>query len=120
MALLLVPSAFTGHRQATLREARLRLAAVPGRWEQWLLLKGTVPGFFCIANGSSFWRQQLGQPGCVSGCAGIGQIVCAPLQQPVPLPFSRGSQRQSQHHSPTALLQLPIVCATAAANATDV
>lgn len=109
-------------------EARLGLAAVRGRWEQRLVpllepagtVPLTVPFFWCSANVPLPWRRQLGQPGCVSGCAGIGQIDRAPLRQPVPLPFGRGRRQQSQRYSPTALLQLPIVCATAAANPTDV
>ena len=60
MALLLDPSALAAHRQAlTLTEPGLGLAAVQGRLEQQLLLKGTVPFFgavpMCPCLGGGSW-----------------------------------------------------------------
>lgn len=127
VALLLAPSAFAGHGQAT-RCCRsqtrtcccARTVGATKRCNGGAGAKGDVSLFWCNANVPLPWRRQLGQPGCASGCAGVGRIDRAPLRQPVPLPFRRGRRQQSQRYSPTALLQLPIVCATAAANPTDV
>lgn len=54
--------------------------------------------FCCSASIPTLWRWQLGQPGCVSGYAGRGQIDCAPLH------ILQRQQQQSQSYSPTAFL----------------